>query len=107
MNSLAEISKILQETRPAMASLAYAIRVSRPRVALCEDFTITVQDVEVCVQGEYQPREYDTGTFESYSARRIWIPTDLQAVNIIDFFSAETIARIEDEGRSILSERME
>lgn len=71
-----------------------------------EDFTSTVQDVEICVKGYYEPLDRSVGIEStSYAITHVWLPLDMQQQNIIDLLPLGVIDRLSDEGNKIISNR--
>ena len=72
---------------------------------LIEDFTTTVQDIEICVMGDYTKDEPDCNYRGGYSITKLWIPTDTAANDIQAWFAGDILERISCEGDVIMAER--
>ena len=72
---------------------------------LIEDFTTTVQDIEICVMGDYTKDEPDCNYRGGYSITKVWLPQDMAAQDIQALLTAEQIERISCEGDVIMDER--
>ena len=72
---------------------------------LIEDFTTTVQDIEICVMGEYTEEEKDCNYRGGYSIDRIWLSSDPLQQDIQAWFSDEICERIGCEGDAIMKDR--
>jgi len=72
-----------------------------------EDFETTVQDIAVCVKGEYSPADLNVGMPAYYIIERVWLPQDMAAQDITHILEQidGVYERIEEEGVKIMGER--
>ena len=79
---------------------------SKP-TALDADFESTIgDDIAVCVKGDYTPVDRSVGIDSpQYCVTHVWLPSDLQQVNILSLTLIRTGERLSCEGAKIMSER--
>lgn len=75
--------------------------------ALEEDFTSTIQDIEVCVKGDFTPADRGVGIDSSYyTVTHIWLPMDMQQQNLIELIGKPIVlSRLESLGNELMSDR--
>jgi hypothetical protein len=61
-------------------------------------FTSTVCDIEIVVQGTYEPPESDTNTPAHFSIEKVFVPSDRGATDLTMLLTDPQIARLQEEG---------